>query len=124
MAKARFVKTKFGIFLGNVYDPLDMNVAWPDNFLNHGETEYDARERFIKWMITKTVGPPVATPEFEAGDLRDMGYVGVYFNEEAGDTEISAEVVDATFPAGRTDVDFLGSAAWKNYKMRHEWLEE
>ncbi len=123
MAKARFVKTLYGIFLGNVYDPLDLRIKWPENYVNQGETEMDARTRFIKWMLTKTVGPPVATPEFEVADLREMGYVGVYFNEEAGDLELSAETVDATFPAGRTDVDFLGSAVWENYKIRHEWLE-
>ena len=123
MAKARFVKTKYGIFLGNVYDPLDIRLKWPSDYINAGETEFDARSRMIKWMITKTVGPPIATPEYEVSDLRGMGFVGVYFNEKAGDKEVSAETVDATFPAGRTDVDFLGSAVWDSYKIRHGWLE-
>jgi hypothetical protein len=123
LAKARFVTTKFGIFLGNVYDPLDLRIKWSKDYMNEGEDEFQARSRMIKWMITKTIGPPLATPEYEVSDLRGQGFVGVYFNEEAGDKEVSAEVVDATFPAGRTDVDFLGSAVWENYKIRHEWLE-
>ena len=123
MAKARFVKTRHGIFLGNVYDPLDIRIEWPKDYFNSSENEFDARARMIKWMTTKTVGPPIATPQYEVSDLREMGFVGVYFNEKAGDKELSAETVDATFPAGRTDVDFLGSAVWDTYKIRHEWLE-
>ena len=123
MAKARFVTTIHGIFLGNVYDPLDLRIKWSDEYINAGEDEFQARRRMIKWMTTKTIGPPLATPEYEVSDLRQQGFVGVYFNEEAGDVEVSAELVDATFPGGRTDVDFLGSAVWENYKIRHEWLE-
>ena len=123
MAKARFVTTIHGIFLGNVYDPLDLRIKWSKDYINEGEDEFQARRRMIKWMTTKTIGPPLATPEYEVSDLRQLGFVGVYFNEEAGDKEVSAELVDATFPGGRTDVDFLGSAVWENYKIRHEWLE-
>jgi len=123
LAKTGFIKTRNGIFLGNVHDPLDLRIRWPSEYFAEGENEYDSRARFIKWMTTKTIGPPVATPENEVIDLRRMGYVGVYYNEEAGDIEISAELVDPTFPGGRTDVDFLGTHALENYKVRHDWME-
>lgn len=112
MAEARFVRTKYGIFLGNYADPLYLKLKWPEAYTEQGETEFQARHRLLRWMMSKTVGPPLATPEHEEADLRALGYVGVYYNEEAGDEVRSAEEISLSFPAGRTDVDYMGSAVW------------
>lgn len=118
MAKERFITTVNGIFLGNVYDPLNLEIPWPEGHRNESESEYDARARYVRWIATKTVGPPMASPEYEEADLRSHGLIGIYFNEKNGDTYCSAEEVSLSFPGGLTDVEFLGRNAYRIFKAR------
>ena len=119
MAEKRIV-TKHGIFLGNMYDPLELRISWPEEYCDQGESEFHSRARISKWMMTKTIGPPLATQDYEEADLRGMGFVGVYFDEEAGDIVRSAEEVSLSFPGGMTDVDHLGYAIWRIFQERHK----
>ena len=120
MAKRGFIKTKNGIFLGNVVDPLDLDSEWPSVYLDYGESEFESRARCLRWLQTKTISDPVATQNKEVYDLKKSGYIGVFYNKENGDTVLSAEEVSASFPGGRTDVDYLSDAVSTLYKIRHE----
>jgi hypothetical protein len=116
----KFIITVNGIFLGNTYDPLELSVKWPASYMNVGESEFASRARTVKWLDTKTIGPPMATPENEESDLRAYGMIGVYFNEKNGDTYCSAEEVSASFPGGLTDVEYLGGTIYRMFEERHK----
>ena len=107
-----------------MYDPLDMENQWPDAYKDSGENELQSRARTARWLRTKTIGPPVATPEMELSDLRDAGMIGVYFNPDRGDEARSAEEVSMSLPGGRTDVELLGAMIVEVYKDRNFWPEE
>lgn len=124
MAKARFITTINGIYLGNMYDPLDMENQWPKSYLDDGESELQSRARTARWLRSKTIGPPVATPEMELLDLRAEGMIGVYFNPDRGDEIRSAEEVSMSLPGGRTDVEMLGETIAELYHERGFWPEE
>jgi hypothetical protein len=115
------IETKFGVFLGNMHDPLNLDIFWdPDLYMTPGDNgnEFTSRGRYIKWLKTKTVAIPQNQPDADARELRAKGYIGVYYNEKNGDIKVSAEEVNPEWPSGRTDVGYLGQYIEAIYESR------
>ncbi len=116
------IETKFGIFLGNMHDPLNLDVEWPDIYMleSDNQNEFTSRGRYIRWLKTKTVAIPQNQPDADASELRARGYIGVYYNEKNGDVKVSASEVNPHWPAGRTDVGYLSGYIDAVYESRKQ----
>ena len=115
------IETKFGIFLGNMHDPLNLDVDWPEDLYmleRDKGNEFTSRGRYIKWLKTKTVAIPQNQPDADASELRNRGYIGVYYNKKNGDTKVSAAEINPNWPSSRSDVGWLGEYIEQVYESR------
>ena len=70
-------------YLTNLYDPKREDAKYLIHTLPH-ESEAEAWRRQVEWLKDKHIGRPQATKTYTIEQLEDMGYVGVYDNDEIG----------------------------------------
>lgn len=67
------------LFLTNMLDPRNPAVPIEKLKSTKDKDEQETRERLTRWLESKTIGEPAASPFYTVSQLEAEGFIGVFF---------------------------------------------